>query len=253
MEHRRVGGIRILPVGLAGDDDADRRLLCLHGANLNRRGVGAQQLALAALVGREEERVVHLARRMAGREVERGEIVVVGLDVGTFGDREAHIGEDRGDFVDDLADRMDAAPFGGRLAHRQRHIHLLGGEPCLDGGVAQIGLAGGDGICDAGLQAVDGRPCRLAFLRAHRSQRLQPLRDRALLAERRHAHRLDRGLVAGRFDLGHQRGLECFQVAHLFGHFCRVLSANKEKPAPALPARVSQYQFSNAWEALVRL
>ena len=60
-------------------------------------------------VGREEERVVHLARRMAGREVELGEIVVVALDVRPFGDREAHVGEDRGQLVEHLADRMDAA------------------------------------------------------------------------------------------------------------------------------------------------
>jgi hypothetical protein len=195
---------------------------------------------------------VHLARRMAGREVERGEIVVVGLDVGTFGDRKAHIGEDRGDLVDHLADRVDAAALGRRLAHGQRHVDLFGGQPRLDGGIAQLRLAGGDRIGDAGLQPVDGRACRLALFRAHRTERLQPFRDRALLAERRHAHRLDRGLVAGRLDLGHQRGLECLQIAHLFGHLSRVLSANKEKPAPALPARVSQYQFSNAWEALVR-
>ena len=57
----------------------------------------------------EEEGVVHLARRMARREVQRGEIVVVGLDVRPFGDREAHVGEDRGDLVDHLADRVDAA------------------------------------------------------------------------------------------------------------------------------------------------
>ena len=57
----------------------------------------------------EIERVVVLPRRMLGRNVERGEIVEVGLDVGTLGDREAHIGEDLGDLVGDLAHRMDAA------------------------------------------------------------------------------------------------------------------------------------------------
>ena len=47
MEHRRVGLVGIAAVGAAGDDDADRRLLRLHGADLHRRGVGAQQHALA--------------------------------------------------------------------------------------------------------------------------------------------------------------------------------------------------------------
>jgi hypothetical protein len=34
----------------------------------------------------------------------------------------AHVGEDRGDLVDHLADRMDAAALGGRLAHRQGDV-----------------------------------------------------------------------------------------------------------------------------------
>jgi hypothetical protein len=37
--------------------------------------MGAQHLALAGLVGGEEEGVVQLAGRMPGREVERGEVV----------------------------------------------------------------------------------------------------------------------------------------------------------------------------------
>ena len=71
--------------------------------------MGAQHGARAVGRFREIERVVVLPRRMLGRNVERGEIVEVGLDVGTLGDREAHIGEDLGDLVGHLADRMDAA------------------------------------------------------------------------------------------------------------------------------------------------
>ena len=41
---------------------------------------------------------------------------------GTFGDREAHIGEDLGDLVHHLADRMDAALGQRALAHRQRDV-----------------------------------------------------------------------------------------------------------------------------------
>ena len=108
VEHRRVGLVGIDAVGAARDDDADRRLLRQHRAHLHRRGVRAQHLPLAVRLRLEEERVVHLPRRMAFGEVERGEVVVVGLDVRTFGDREAHVGEDRGQLVDHLADRMDA-------------------------------------------------------------------------------------------------------------------------------------------------
>ena len=64
---------------------------------------------------RQEERVVHLPRRMFRRDVERGEIVEVVLDVRAFGHGEAHLAEDRDHLVDGLADRMDAA-LGSRGA-----------------------------------------------------------------------------------------------------------------------------------------
>ena len=73
---------------------------------------------------------------MAFGEIELGEIVVVGLDVRAFGDRKAHVGEDRGELVDHLADRMDAAGLGRRLAHRQRDVDGLGVEPRIERGVA---------------------------------------------------------------------------------------------------------------------
>ena len=46
---------------------------------------------------------------MLGRDVERGEIVEIVLDMRPLGDDEAHLAEDRDDLVDGLADRMDAA------------------------------------------------------------------------------------------------------------------------------------------------
>ena len=44
-----------------------------------------------------------------GRDVELGEVEVVGLDVRPLGDGKAHVAEDLGDLVEHLADRMDAA------------------------------------------------------------------------------------------------------------------------------------------------
>ena len=43
VEHRRVGGVGVAPVGAAGHDDEDRRRGALHPAHLHRRGVGAQE------------------------------------------------------------------------------------------------------------------------------------------------------------------------------------------------------------------
>src|SRR5215813_12640589 len=84
MEHRRVGLVGVDAIGAARDDNADRRLLAHHGADLHRGGVGAQQKTGTIGLRMEEERVVHLAGRMALRDVELGEVEVVGLDVGTF-------------------------------------------------------------------------------------------------------------------------------------------------------------------------
>ena len=70
-----------------------------------------------------------LPRRMLGRNVELGEVEIVGLDVGTFGDGEAHVGEDLDAFVVDLADGMDAASATGAEPNRQRDVGALAGEP----------------------------------------------------------------------------------------------------------------------------
>ena len=109
MELWRMRRIRIDAVGAARADHADRRFLRQHGAHLHRARVRAQQLALAVGARVEEERVVHLAGRMALGKVQLGEIVVVGLDVRTLGDRKAHVGEDFGQLVHHLGDGMDAA------------------------------------------------------------------------------------------------------------------------------------------------
>ena len=50
MEHRRMRLVGVATVGAAGTDDADRRLLAEHGADLDRARVGAQQLAFAVRV-----------------------------------------------------------------------------------------------------------------------------------------------------------------------------------------------------------
>ena len=76
---------------------------------------------------------------MLGRDVERLEIVPVGLDVGPFGDRETHVGEDRDDLLGDLADRMDA-PSGGGPARRQGDVEPSRSEARVERGRSQHGL-----------------------------------------------------------------------------------------------------------------
>ena len=116
VELRRVGGVGIDAIGPARTDDADRRPLGQHGAHLHRRGVGTEQHARAVFLRIEKERVVHLPRRMAFGKIQFGEIVIVGLDIGTFGDGKSHVSEDRVDLFEHLAERMDPARFDGSLA-----------------------------------------------------------------------------------------------------------------------------------------
>ena len=68
----------------AGRDHPQRRPQLLHAAHLHRRGVRAQQMAVG-----EPKGVLHVARRMFRRNVERVEIVIFGFDLGTVQHRES--------------------------------------------------------------------------------------------------------------------------------------------------------------------
>src|SRR6266851_4222023 len=77
-EVRQPGGFgRVAAVAAAGVDDVDRRLFdALHGSYLHWRCMRPEQK-----VRREVERIPVLARRMAGRDVERLDVVPLGLDL----------------------------------------------------------------------------------------------------------------------------------------------------------------------------
>ena len=91
----------VAAIHTARDDDPDRRLVRLHVADLHRRGVRPQQRP--QIVGRplspwnrrgQIQRVLHVARGMLGRHVERIEAVPLVLDLGPFDDGEPHARED---------------------------------------------------------------------------------------------------------------------------------------------------------------
>src|SRR5262249_34973476 len=103
VEHRGVRHVDdVAAIDLARHDDAHRRLLRQHRADLYRRGVGPQEGAV-----REVERVLHVPGGMVARDVERLEVVVVALDLGSLGDREAEPGEDRDDLVAHAGQRVE--------------------------------------------------------------------------------------------------------------------------------------------------
>ena len=169
--------------------------------------MGAQDHRLGVLA-RQVESIVHRPRRVRLGNVERGEIMPVVLDFGTFGDREPQIGEDFGKFVHHLADRVNRTPWG--FARGQRQVELLGREALVELLILKRGLASTDRSGNPLAPRVDRRTFGGALLGGHAAQRLQLRGDLARLAERRHAQRLERGKVGGggdAVDQVHARGL----------------------------------------------
>ncbi len=166
------------------------------------------------LVGLEKERVVHLARRMAGREVELGEIVVVALDVRPFGDGEAHLGENGGDLVHHLADRMDAPGLDAGQGNGQRDVERLALELRLERRALEHRAPRRERFSDLILQRIDGRAVRLALVRRELAERREQRGDRSLLAERGDARRLERAFVRRAFNRGQRLPFKGGKVRH---------------------------------------
>ena len=138
VEDRRVGGVRrVAAVGAAERDDVDRRLLRLHRADLGRRRLGAQHRLVV-----EEEGCERRAGRMARREVERVEVVARRLDLAAVDDLVAEPEEDVLHLAPDLRDQVQ--PAARVPARGQRHVDPLGGQPLVQLGPGELGLAGVD-------------------------------------------------------------------------------------------------------------
>jgi hypothetical protein len=137
---------------------------------------------------------------MVRRKVQGGEIVPVVLDLRPGSDREAEVGEDLGELVENLADRMDAALK--RRRHRQGHVEPLARQPPLERFRLEHRPASRDRLGHALAQGVDSWPFDLPLLWRHAAERLQELGHRPLLAERRDPLGLERGEVGGGNDAG---------------------------------------------------
>ena len=137
------------------------------------------------------EGVVLLPRGMLGRDVELGEVVVVGLDVRALGDGKAHVAEDLGHLVEHLADGMDASVLQGAEAHGQRDVGLLAGETGRERPRSSSALRASSASLTRALSAIDRLAERLALLGRKRAELGHQLGHAALLAERGDAHALD--------------------------------------------------------------
>ena len=176
--------------------------------------MGAQQHPRAVLPLAEIERVVHLARRMLRRNIERAEIMEIVLDVRAVRDRETHVGEYGGEFLDHLADGMNAPHVLGALPDGLGDVGPFGFEARLEGRLVEDCLAGRYGVADPVLESVQRRAHDLALIRAHGAKPAHQVADAALFPQRRDADRLQRLFVGRAGDAGEQFPFKMFEAGH---------------------------------------
>ena len=103
---------------LARGENLNRRLLLFHHVNLPRRGLGAEQELIAQI-----KSILHVARRVVLRRVERGEVVVIRLDLRALVNLKAHARKGFDHLISDQRVRVEIAARNFRA--RQRDINLL--------------------------------------------------------------------------------------------------------------------------------
>ena len=149
---------------------------------------------------RNVKRILHLAGRVVGGNVQLGEIVIVEFHIRAFGHGKAHIREDGGDFFQHLGNGVHAALRLG--AGRQGNVDLFRGEPRVQRRVAQCGFARGNRVGHRIAQTIEQGPLGLAVLRTHAAQSFHQFADAAFLAQRGNAHGFQRDFIAGASNLG---------------------------------------------------
>ena len=204
VEHRRVRLVHVHAVDAARRDHPEGRAPRLERTDLHRARMRAEHVrrAVVAVGPREEKGVVLLPRGMLGRDVERVEVVPVALDLRAFGHRKAHVGEDGGQLVHDLRDRVQRARAARPGPRRQRHVEPFLRQPRVERRVAERGLLRAERRVDLVAEPVQRGAARLPLLGRHPAQLAHPKADLALLPERRQPHPLERALVGSTRDVG---------------------------------------------------
>ncbi len=190
---------------------------------------------------------------MIGREVERGEVVVVGLDLRTFRHREAERGEDLDDLFGHPGERMDRprqrAPAG------QREV----GPVRREGLPALLGLQGLEAGRDRGLDRGLGPVRLLAHLRPVRggnaAERPQQRGELARAAEHADADLLEVGRGAGPGDI--RQGpvedlLDARVPRHAQARWARAVSASLANAVGSDTASSARILRSRAMPAFLR-
>ena len=249
----------VAAVDAARADDPHRRLVPLHVADLHRRGVRPQQRrgalvarraalrsrrpALAAPIGAdrehrprprllEVERVLHVARRVIGGQVQRFEVVVVVLGLGTVEDLVAGRGEVGLDPGAQIGQRMDVpddrAPAGERRIEPRRRGSR--GRELLGAAV--------EGALDLGLQLIEtGAQLALLVGGDGREPGVEGRDATALAAEIPIAERLEIPGRRDRGELGLERLPEVVPVRVVHGGWATRRDAARARDGRPSPAR----------------
>ena len=211
VELRQVAGIgRVGTIDGARADHVDGRLLRLHGMDLNARGLGAQQhvrLAVGVRLGVRDAAgvVVDHIEGIAGRAarvihgcVERGEVVVGGVDHGAGLDGVADAAEDVLGLLDNLLDQVLVTDL--RADARQRDIDGLVLKCVLEGGGLHLGRALVEHALDQLAHLVGALAHHGAILGGELAHHAHQAGDAALAAEQLNACGLELGGVVGAGD-----------------------------------------------------
>ena len=200
VEHGRVGGVVVAAVDLAEGHDPHRRRPRDHGADLDRGGVGPQHPLPSVGHGRlDEERVLHVPRRMVVGDVEVVEVGPAVLDVGPVVHRKAHGLEHPFEPPPGAGDHVQR-PAGGGVEDDGQVLPAV--EVLRPAALGQGAAPLGQGRLHLLLDRVEVAPERLARLGVEVPHDGPQAGQAPLLAEEGHLDRVERLLVRGGPGLG---------------------------------------------------
>ena len=225
VELRQVAGVgRVGTVDGARADHVDGRLLRLHGVNLHARGLGAQEhigLAMgvglgvcdaAGVVVDHVEGIAGRAARVIHGGVERGEVVVGGVDHGAGLDGVADAAEDVLGLLDDLLDQVLVTDL--RTDARQRDVDGIVLERVLEGGSLHLGGALVEHALDQLAHLVGALAHHGTILGGELAHHAHQAGDAALTTEQLNARSLELGGVVG----------ACNELLGLFLEFDQIIN-----------------------------
>ncbi|MNS99540.1 hypothetical protein D3C72_1339460 [compost metagenome] len=175
MEHRGVRLVVVITINAARRNNADWRLLVLHGADLHAGSLGAQQAR-----GVEPEGIVIGTRRVVTRNVQRVEVMIVvfNLRPGLYG--ETQFAEEGFDTVDGAGHWMQPTVF--HTTARQGNVDGFCRQTLIQRSRFQRIFTRVQRILHCLFCLVDYRACCRAIFCRHVTQRLHLQGKMAFLA-----------------------------------------------------------------------